>query len=70
MSSNIATFNNFTFSYDTKTIEIIDTNDYVEVYNDVIILNSNNDKFKINDKIEQISIEIKLNFEHNDGTPY
>ena len=72
MSSNVATFNNLSFSYETKTIDFTDEeqSEYIEVYSNVIILTSNNSKFKQNDKIEQISVFIKTHFEHEDGTPY
>lgn len=74
MSSNIVSFNNLSFSFEDK-----DKNEYVEVYNNVVILSSNTNKFKINDFIEQISVNIiftdnnisfKIVFEHFDGTPY
>jgi hypothetical protein len=66
----IATFNDVTFTYETKTICPIDVDEYVEVYSNIVIVKSNNPKFKIADKIEQISVEIKLHYEHTDGTPY
>jgi hypothetical protein len=60
-------------------IEFEDKNEYIEVYNNVVILSSNTNKFKINDFIEQISVIINITdnnisfrifFEHFDGTPY
>jgi hypothetical protein len=69
-SPKIATFNGFTFSYEDKCVEEIGMNDYGEVYSDIIVLESNNPKFKKGDKIEQITVSITLHFEHEDGREY
>jgi hypothetical protein len=45
-------------------------NDYGEVYSDIIVLESNNPKFKKGDKIEQITVSITLHFEYEDGREY
>jgi hypothetical protein len=41
-------FNGFSFSYEEMIIE------HIDVYTNIIVLESNNPKFKIGDKIEQI----------------
>jgi hypothetical protein len=63
-------FNGLQFSYEEKCIEKIDENEMVEIYSKIVILKSDNNKFKKEDKIEQISIISKIHFEHEDGTPY
>ena len=45
-------------------------NEVIDVFNDVVILESSDPKYKKDDKIEQISLLIQIYFEHNDGTPY
>ena len=67
---NHKTFHGFTFSYENLTIETIDSYEVVEIYSNITIIESNVPKFKKGDFIEQISIECKLHFEHEDGTPY
>lgn len=64
------TFNGMTFSYEDKIVEVFDLAEQVEVYIKITILESNNPKFKKGDLIDQISIESKIHFEHEDGTPY
>jgi transcription elongation factor len=63
-------FNGIHFSYEEKNIQIIDENEIVEIYSKILILKSNNNKFKPGDKIEQISICSTIHFEHEDGNPY
>lgn len=63
-------FNGIHFSYEKKYIDIIYENEIVEIYSNIVILKSDNNKFKQGDKIEQISICSKIHFEHEDGTPY
>lgn len=71
MSTNIVTFNGFTFLYENKIIvDKIHTDEYYEVYLDTIVLESNNSKFKKNDHIEQITISSKIYFEYKDGRVY
>lgn len=68
---NTATFNNgFTFTYNEKVIEEIEDNQYVEVYSNVVVVKSNNPKFKAGAKIEQISVSVALHFEYADGREY
>jgi hypothetical protein len=68
---NTATLGNgFTFTYDEKVIEEIEANEYVEVYSNVVVVKSNNPKFKAGAKIEQISVSVVLNFEDADGREY
>jgi len=63
-------FNGLQFSYEEKCIEKINENEMVEIYSKIVILKSDNNKFKKGDKIEQISIISTIHFEHEDGTPY
>lgn len=70
MTDKIATFNKLVFSYQEKHIEEINTDEYAEIYNDIIIIESNNSKYKQGDKIEQITVLFSLHFEYNDGTEY
>ncbi len=68
---NTATLGNgFTFTYDEKVIEEIEANEYVEVYSNVVVLKSNNPKFKAGTKIEQISVSVAIHFEYADGREY
>jgi hypothetical protein len=67
--SNII-FNGVQFSYEKKHTEKIDENEMVEIYSKIVILKSDNNKFKKGDKIDQISITSMIHFEHEDGTPY
>jgi hypothetical protein len=68
---NTATLGNgFTFTYDEKVIEEIEANEYVEVYSNVVVVKSNNPKFKAGAKIEQISVSVALHFEYADGREY
>ncbi len=67
---NSIIFNGLHFSYEEKYIEKIDENEMVEIYSKIVILKSDNNKFKKGDKIEQISITSMIHFEHEDGTPY
>lgn len=67
---NTLSFNKFTFSYEEKHVEQIDESELVEVYSKIVILESNNHKFKKGDKIDQISIVSKIHFEREDGTTY
>ncbi len=69
-STNIASFHGFTFSYEEKHVEEIDTNDYGEVYSGVVVLESNNPKFQRGDKIDQITVSVTLHFEREDGSEY
>ena len=66
---SIAIFNKFTFSYKEKVVIDIDDEEYFEVYNDVIIMESTHPKYKKDDVIEQISIQMRITFEHLDGSP-
>lgn len=66
----ITTFNGFTFSYEEKCVEEIAFDEYCEVYSDIIVLESNNPKFKKGDKIEQITIACTVHFEYKDGREY
>ncbi len=67
---NTIIFNGLHFSYEEKDIEIIEENEIVEVYSKIIILKSNNNKFKKGEKIDQISIHSTIYFENEDGTSY
>ena len=68
---NTATLGNgFTFTYDEKVIEELEDNEYVEVYSNVVVVKSNNPKFKAGAKIEQISVSVALHFEYADGNEY
>jgi hypothetical protein len=67
---NTITFNGLHFSYEEKCIEKFDENEMVEIYSKIVILKSDNNKFKKGDKIDQISITSMIHFEHEDGTPY
>jgi hypothetical protein len=68
---NTATLGNgFTFTYDGKVIEEIEANEYVEVYSNVVVVKSNNPKFKAGTKIEQISVSVAVHFEYADGREY
>jgi hypothetical protein len=68
---NTATLGNgLTFTYDEKVIEEIEDNEYVEVYSNVVVVKSNNPKFKAGAKIEQISVSVALHFEYADGREY
>jgi hypothetical protein len=68
---NTATLGNgFTFTYDEKVIEEIEDNEYVEVYSNVVVVKSNNPKFKAGTKIEQISVSVAIHFEYADGREY
>jgi len=67
---NSIIFNGLHFSYEEKSIEKIDENETAEIYSKIVILKSDNNKFKKGDKIEQISIISTIHFEHEDGTPY
>ena len=67
---NTITFNGLQFSYEEKCTEKIDENEMVEIYCKIVILKSDNNKFKKGDKIEQISIISTIHFENEDGTPY
>jgi hypothetical protein len=70
-SVNTATLGNgFTFTYDEKVIEELEDNEYVEVYSNVVVVKSNNPKFKAGAKIEQISVSVALHFEYADGREY
>lgn len=66
----IITFNEFTFSYEEKCVVKIAFDEYCEVYSDIIVLESNNPKFKKGDKIEQITIASTVHFEYKDGREY
>ena len=69
--ANIVTFNDLTFSYEEENIESINSEEQVHVYSNVIILKSNFDsKFKVGDKIQQVSICSQISFEYEDGTNY
>lgn len=67
---NSIIFNGVHFSYEEKCIEKINENEMVEIYSKIVILKSDNNKFKQGDKVEQISITSMIHFEHEDGTPY
>lgn len=67
---NSIIFNGLHFSYEEKCIENIDEDEMAEIYSKVVILKSNLKKFKVGDKIEQITIISNIHFEHEDGTPY
>ena len=67
---NNIVFNGLHFSYEEKCTEKIDENEMVEIYSKIVILKSDNNKFKKGDKIEQISIISTIHFEHEDGTPH
>ena len=68
---NTATLGNgFTFTYDEKVIEELEDNEYIEVYSNVVVVKSNNPKFKAGAKIEQISVSVALHFEYADGNEY
>lgn len=68
--SKTATFNKISFSYENKIIEEIDENEYVEVFDGIVVLESKNPKFKKGDVIPQISVKISIRFENIDGTEY
>lgn len=69
--AQLAVFGNgFTFTYDEKVIEEIEDNQYVEVYSNVVVVKSNNPKFKAGAKIEQISVSVAIHFEYADGREY
>lgn len=65
-----ATFNGFTFSYETVTTEPYELNEYCDVYSNIVVIESDNPKFKKGDKLDQITVSIKLHFERADGTEY
>jgi hypothetical protein len=67
---NSIIFNGLHFSYEEKCIENIDEDEMAEIYSKVVILKSNLKKFKVGDKIDQITIISNIHFEHEDGTSY
>jgi hypothetical protein len=67
---NSIIFNGLHFSYEEKCIEKIDEDEIAEVYSKIVILKSDNKKFKKGDKIDQITIISNIHFEHEDGTSY
>ena len=69
INPNIASFGGLIFSYEEKTVQIIDNKQYFDIYNNNIVLENNNNNLKPGDKIEQISIEHTIHFENNDGSP-
>ena len=70
MTKFIVDFNGFKFKYSEHIIERVSETEYVDIYSNIIVLESNNIKFKINDTIDQISISRTIYFEHENGSQY
>lgn len=66
----IAEYANITFMYNEKVVQTISETQYVNVYNDITIISSDNSNFKKGDEIEQISVSIEFFLENSDGSKY
>jgi hypothetical protein len=69
-AANIASYNRFTFSFEERVIEEIDSKEYCEIYSNIVVLESENPKFPVGTKVEQLTVSTSFYFERNDGTEY